>query len=201
MLTYDDVRLILGVNWMGCVYESEALELMAVERKVDHESFWRHVDAYIDMLEFTDLRQDLSLVELACWHERLFPVDEFAYGGVLRSRPVKITKITGGYILPPTGYDNVFNRLQRHVLFINGVVNHAPRNVFYNIAKLHIEFELLHPFEDGNGRMGRLLMNYMTKRLGLGTVCIPARKRKQYLLFLAHENVGGLSNLIQENIG
>ncbi len=32
---------------------------------------------------------------------------------------------------------------------------------------LHVSFEKLHPFEDGNGRVGRILWNWHRKRLGL----------------------------------
>ena len=36
------------------------------------------------------------------------------------------------------------------------------------LARSHIEFILIHPFREGNGRMSRLLMDYMCHKAGLG---------------------------------
>lgn len=40
------------------------------------------------------------------------------------------------------------------------------------IKKWHIYFEKIHPFEDGNGRVGRIIMNYQRLRLGLPILII-----------------------------
>ena len=43
--------------------------------------------------------------------------------------------------------------------------NHDEQDIFLKIATYHIEFERIHPFEDGNGRTGRLLLNFLISRL------------------------------------
>jgi Fic family protein len=44
----------------------------------------------------------------------------------------------------------------------------------------HVQFESIHPFEDGNGRTGRMLMNWQRVRAGLEPLVILARERWDY---------------------
>ncbi|WP_409969261.1 Fic family protein [Bengtsoniella intestinalis] len=48
------------------------------------------------------------------------------------------------------------------------------------IARFHLEFEGIHPFIDGNGRCGRLLMNFELIRNGYPPVNIKFTHRKRY---------------------
>lgn len=49
------------------------------------------------------------------------------------------------------------------------------------LARLHNEFERVHPFLDGNGRTGRLLLNLLLVRLGYPPVIVLKAQRAQYL--------------------
>lgn len=40
------------------------------------------------------------------------------------------------------------------------------------IKKKHVSFEKIHPFEDGNGRVGRIIMNWQRLRAGLPVLVI-----------------------------
>lgn len=57
--------------------------------------------------------------------------------------------------------------------------------LFYNLAKHHIEFEKIHPFVDGNGRTGRLLLIYEMIYIGLLPVDIRYEERARYYSALA----------------
>lgn len=52
------------------------------------------------------------------------------------------------------------------------------------LARIHTDFEKIHPFLDGNGRTGRLLLNLVLVRLGFPPVIILKRQRPAYLAAL-----------------
>ncbi len=62
-------------------------------------------------------------------------------------------------------------------------VGHAERPV-EALAIAHNRFEQVHPFLDGNGRTGRLLLNLVLVRLGYAPAVIHTRERARYLAAL-----------------
>ena len=58
------------------------------------------------------------------------------------------------------------------------------------LAQSHSEFERIHPFLDGNGRTGRLLLNLVLVRLGYAPAVIYKRDRTRYLQALRAADTG-----------
>jgi Fic family protein len=63
------------------------------------------------------------------------------------------------------------------------------------LARLHNQFERVHPFLDGNGRTGRLSLNLMLVRLGYPPVVIDKRQRDGYLSAMQRADHGDFAPL------
>ena len=59
-------------------------------------------------------------------------------------------------------------------------------------ALFHYRYIRIHPFEDGNGRIARLMVNFILSRHGLPMIVVRSRKKQEYLeaLHQADLNVG-----------
>lgn len=113
-------------------------------------------------------------------HKHLTEKDPATTGvpGQFRKKDVKIANSKLGDFYPPS-------HLQVHELmkrFISNELEELPSLI--KIAIRHYQFESIHPFEDGNGRAGRLLMT--ARLLESGIVQTPILNLSQY--FEAHRD-------------
>lgn len=101
--------------------------------------------------------------------------------------------IQGSDHIPPEP-EKVPNLMNYYVYNYNNDVE----DIFLKIAKYHIEFEKIHPFEDGNGRTGRLLLNYELLKNDLPPVVISKDERVKYFEFIRKNDSSGLAEWFKE---
>ncbi len=92
--------------------------------------------------------------------------------GVYRKIPVKIM---GAHHEPPQPY---LVQVQMEKSLLN--LSHDKRHIIERAALFHLDFEGIHPFIDGNGRTGRLILNLMLMQAGYPPIDIKFTDRRQY---------------------
>ncbi len=64
-------------------------------------------------------------------------------------------------------------------------------------AELHYRFVCIHPFDDGNGRVARLLMNYVLLKFGYPLAIIKSQDKEGYLQALRKADVGNMNSIVE----
>jgi Fic family protein len=74
-------------------------------------------------------------------------------------------------------------------------------NIIKRIAKLHLAFEYTHPFCDGNGRIGRVINNYLLIREGFVPINIKFIDRNKYYEAFKEFDAKGATAIMEEIVG
>jgi len=75
------------------------------------------------------------------------------------------------------------------------------RHPFEEAVKFHHKFEMIHPFTDGNGRVGREILNYMLTRIGYPKLLFLGEDRDAYIKSLKLGDQGNYADMIQAFTG
>ncbi|MBI4690107.1 MAG: Fic family protein [Nitrospirae bacterium] len=122
-------------------------------------------------------------------HKLFFEQIDTGNAGIYRKKNVIIT---GTDYLPPD-YQKVPELMEKHIENLNQDVK--GKHPLEDASDLHAEFESIHPFMDGNGRMGRLLLSIFAMKNGYCPVIIPPIRRAEYIDAMQKSNKGNLNSL------
>ena len=151
------------------------LEGVTIDQKPlkDHLEAVGHRDAFLYVEEIA--RQELPLSEFVIKNiHSLVLMDQPEDKGVFRRIPVRIM---GAFTEPVQPY--LIEPKITELLAVN-VERKKTMNPVDRIARFHLEFEGIHPFIDGNGRTGRLIMNLDLIRCGYPPINVKFTDRKKY---------------------
>ena len=77
----------------------------------------------------------------------------------------------------------------------------SQEHIIKRIARLHLTFEYIHPFVDGNGRIGRVLNNYVLIREGFVPINIKCIDRQLYYDAFKEFDEKGSTTIMEEIVG
>ena len=137
-----------------------------------------HRDLFFEILGST---KDLSLRELQDWHWNLFNKTKKDIAGKIRNYQVAIR---GSKFLPPSPLE-IYPMLTEFFYWYNKKKNKLHPVEFAAIA--HLKFVTIHPFGDGNGRISRLMMNFILNR------------KKYPMLDISYEERNGYYNALERS--
>ena len=152
-----------------------APEGMTIDKKPlkDHLEAVGHRDAFLYVQDIAKKDMPLSESVIKNIHSLVLmnrPEDK----GVYRRIPVRImgafTEPVQPYLIEPKMTELLQSDNER-----KGAIHDIER-----IARFHLEFEGIHPFIDGNGRTGRLLMNLELIKCGYPPINVKFADRKRY---------------------
>ena len=139
----------------------------------DHLEAIGHKDAFLFIQDIA--QKNLPLSESIIKHiHSLVLMDKPNDRGVYRSIPVRIM---GASHQPPQPYLVEPNMLD---LMQSNEKRKQTMHPIVRMALFHLEFEGIHPFVDGNGRTGRLLINLELMQLGYPTISVKFADRQKY---------------------
>lgn len=130
-----------------------------------------HRNAFYEMLSY---EKELSLNTILYFHKKLFDGTKKDIAEKLRQHQVAIS---GSRFMPPFPVE-VYPLLMDFFRWYGKNKDHM--HPVELAALVHLKLATIHPFADGNGRISRLIMNFVLRRHGFPMLNIPYEKRSGY---------------------
>mgnify|MGYP001594597092 CR=1 FL=1 len=135
----------------------------------------KEAEAHRDLFyEILDLKKDLSLQMVLEWHWKLFNLTKPDIAGKIRKHQVTIS---GSRFMPPSPVE-VYPLVTEFFKWYNK--NKGKIHPVELAAIAHLKFVTVHPLADGNGRISRLIMNFILHKKGYPMLDIKYEGRNSY---------------------
>ena len=161
------------------------------EREIFEAKNLARVVSYIDTKA---KEQELTLDVILLLHKMLISNIRDDVAGRFRKAGEYVR--VANHIAP--GPEEVTGRLEKMLAEYNA---NSHENIIKRIAMLHLTFEQTHPFVDGNGRIGRVINNYLLIREGFVPVNIKFIDREMYYEAFKEFNEKGTAKIMEEIVG
>lgn len=146
----------------------DTIDFLQQSNFIEGEMSSEALDDAIEAWEFSLRKEQMDIITICEIHRTLMNRLNPRIAGKLRTCDVMV----GGRVCP--SYKCVPTMLH------NWVKHYSSAKTEEEIKKAHIEFEYIHPFEDGNGRTGRIILNWQRIKNGLPILIIREEERFEY---------------------
>ena len=130
-----------------------------------------HKNVFYEMLNY---KKNISLDIVLYWHKKLFNETKNDIAGKIRTHGVAIS---GSKFAPPPPVE-IYPLLKDFLNWYNN--NKKNINPVELSALAHLKLVTIHPFGDGNGRISRLIMNFILNKHNYPMFDIPYENRNSY---------------------
>ena len=168
-----------------------ALDRFITEREIFEAKNLARVVSYIDKKA---KEQELTLQVMLSLHGMLIANIRDNVAGRFRIANEYVR--VGSHIAPSP--IEIVGRMQSMLAEYNAT---SEENVIKRIARLHLTFEHIHPFVDGNGRIGRVINNYLLIREGFVPINIKFIDKKKYYEAFKEFDAKGITYVMEEIVG
>lgn len=167
------------------------LDRFITEREIFETKNLALVVSYIDKRA---KEQELKLEVMLLLHKMLISNIRDDVAGRFRQDNEYVR--VGNHIAPNP--NEVIDRLLKMLAEYNAS---SHENIIKRIARLHLAFEYTHPFVDSNGRIGRVISNYLLIREGFVPINIKFIDKKRYYGAFKEFDEKGITAIMEEIVG
>lgn len=205
------IALIAEAEVAEQVYNSNAIENSTLTLEETEKILLQiDLDRYVNEREIFEAK---NLARVVSYIDKKAKEQELTLDGILLLHKMLIANIrddiagrfrvnneyvrVGNHIAPAP--EQVVKRL--HTMLAEYHATASREHIIKRIARLHLAFEYTHPFVDGNGRIGRVINNYLLVREGYVPLNIKFIDRKQYYEAFKEFNNNGTARTMEEIVG